>query len=181
VAALATIAVLVFLLGFAGVTWQSQRASKARDLAQGRLYESLVREARATRTARRVGYRDEVFTLLQQARALDVPQKNITELRREAVACLGDFVGLTPLTLTDFPSNTTLGVVHMDPTWSFAAFSLSDGTLLLRQMPSGTESAGCLWPIRPGAIASMRLGTRSHRSMRRIPGRQHAENSFSGP
>jgi len=141
VAALAMTAVSVFLLGFAGVTWQGQRASKARDLAQGRLYESLVREARATRMARRTGYRDEVFTLLQQARALDVPRKDLTELRREAVACLGDFVGLTPTTFSDFPSNTTIGVVHMDPSWSFAAFSLSDGTLLLRQMPSGTEVA----------------------------------------
>ncbi|MHC1766228.1 MAG: WD40 repeat domain-containing serine/threonine protein kinase [Verrucomicrobiia bacterium] len=141
VATLAMTAGFAFLLGFAGVTWQGQRASKARDLAQGRLYESLVREARATRTARRVGYRDEVFTLLQQARALDVPQKDFTELRREAVACLGDFVGLTPVTFTDFPSNTTIGVVHMDPSWSFAAFSLSDGTLLLRQMASGTEVA----------------------------------------
>jgi len=141
VAALAMTAVFIFLLGFAGVTWQGQRASKARDLAQGRLYESLVREARATRTARRVGYRDEVFTLLQQARALDVPRKDLTELRREAVACLGDFVGLTPTTFSDFPSNTTIGLVHMDPSWSFAAFSLSDGTLLLRQMPSGTEVA----------------------------------------
>jgi len=141
IATLAMAAAAVFLLGFLGVTWQGQRASKARDLAQGRLYESLVREARAIRTARRVGYRDEVFTLLQQAHALDVPQKDFTELRREAVACLGDFVGLTPRTFTDFPSNTKVGVLHMDPSWSLAAISFNDGTLLLRQMPSGTEIA----------------------------------------
>ena len=122
VATLATTAVFVFLLGFAGVTWQGQRASKARDLAQGRLYESLVREARATRTARRVGYRDEVFTLLQQARALDVPQKDLTELRREAVACLGDFVGLTPVTFSDFPSNTTIGDSAHGPERAFRGF-----------------------------------------------------------
>jgi eukaryotic-like serine/threonine-protein kinase len=144
VASLATTAVFVFLLGFAGVTWQAQRASKARDLAQGRLYESLVREAHATRTARRVGYRDEVFTLLQQARALDVPQKDFTELRREAVACLGDFVGFTPITISDFPSNTVVGDVHLDPSGRLAAFGLKDGPILLRQIPSGTEIARLL-------------------------------------
>ena len=59
------------------MTWQGQQARKARDLARSRLYDSLVREARATRSARRVGYRDQVFALLQQARALDVPQKDL--------------------------------------------------------------------------------------------------------
>ena len=41
-------AVCFFLLGFAGVTWQGQRASKARDLAQGRLYAAQMKLAHVT-------------------------------------------------------------------------------------------------------------------------------------
>jgi len=141
VATLAGAAVFFFLLGFAGVTWQGQQARKARDLARSRLYDSLVREAGATRSARRVGYRDQVFALLQQAHALDVPQKDLAVLRHEAVACLGDFVGLTPVTFSDFPSNTTVGMVRLDRSGRLAAFGLSDSSLLLREMPSGTEVA----------------------------------------
>ena len=43
--------------------------ASARD-ATASLYESLVGQANATRLARRVGYRDEVFALLRQARDL---------------------------------------------------------------------------------------------------------------
>ncbi|MBI4664542.1 MAG: protein kinase [Verrucomicrobia bacterium] len=105
--------------------------------AQQRLYDSLVREARATRLARRVGYREEVFKLLQQARVLDVWNKGLPELRREASQCLGDFVGLSPKTFTDFPANTTIKLTRLDPTGRVAAFALEDSTILLRQLPTG--------------------------------------------
>jgi WD40 repeat protein len=140
VATLAGAAVLFFLLGIAGVTWQGQQARKARDLARSRLYDSLVREAGATRSARRVAYRDQVFALLQQAHALDVPQKDLAGLRREAVACLGDFVGLTPTTFRDIPTNTLAYILNLAPS-GLSACSLMDGTLLLRQFPSGAQVA----------------------------------------
>jgi eukaryotic-like serine/threonine-protein kinase len=47
VAALTAAIVLAILVGFAGVTWQAQRASKARDLAQGRLYAAQMKLAHA--------------------------------------------------------------------------------------------------------------------------------------
>jgi len=54
IATLSAAAVLIFLLGFAGVTWQGQRASKAaaetkeqRDVAQGRLYAAQMKLAHA--------------------------------------------------------------------------------------------------------------------------------------
>lgn len=47
VAALSAAVVLVFLLGFAGVAWQAQRATQARDLAQGRLYAAQMKLAHA--------------------------------------------------------------------------------------------------------------------------------------
>src|SRR5262249_23252986 len=102
---------------------------------QQMLYDALVREARATRTARPPGYRDNVFKLLNQARALDVPKKDLCELRCEASQCLGDFLGLTPVEFTDFPANIVL--TRLDPRTQLAAFVLKDSTILLRQLPSG--------------------------------------------
>ncbi len=45
VATLAAAAVLIFLLGFAGVTWEGRQARKARDLAQDRLYATQMKLA----------------------------------------------------------------------------------------------------------------------------------------
>jgi WD40 repeat protein len=136
--------VAVLAAGFFAVLSQWQRAERhARNerrehqMADSRLYDALVREARAVRSARRTGYREEVFSLLQQARDLPVPQQDLAELRREAVACLGDFVGLRPITYTDFPSNTYVLVTHIAPSGESAAASLSDGSLLIRRLPSG--------------------------------------------
>ncbi len=115
--------------------------AKERALAEERLYRSLVNEARATRIARRVGYRDEVFALLTQARALNIVKKDTVDLRREAVACLGDFIGLAPTTFTDFPTDATIELTRLDPSGRVAAFLLSDESILLRQLPSGAEIA----------------------------------------
>jgi WD40 repeat protein len=45
IATLTAAAVLLFLLGFAGVTWQGQKAGKARDVAQRRLYAAQMSQA----------------------------------------------------------------------------------------------------------------------------------------
>ena len=133
---------------------QLARASEAgqRTLAEGRLYDSLVRQARVTRIARRVGYRADVFKLLRQAAALDVPQKDLAELRREAAACLGDFVGLTPALLTGFPSDVHVVLMRVDPVGQVAAFASEDGLVLLRQLPGGAElgrfpTGGNIWSL----------------------------------
>lgn len=115
------------------------REAQARATAEQRLYDSLVGEARATRMARRAGYRDEVFSLLKQANALEVPSKNPDELRREAGACLGDFVGLPPVTLDDFPTNLMIRRMVLGPEGRSAAFLLEGGLVVLRQLPCGTE------------------------------------------
>src|SRR5262245_52398353 len=153
---------LALVLGSLVSTWQAIRARKAereqsrllvkadnalageaneRTRAEQRLYESLVREARALRLARQVGYRTEVFKLLQQARALKVPGKDLDILRLEAVACLGDFVGLAPTTVMEPSTNEWISASQLDPTGKLAAFGLSSGDIVLRQIPSGTEIA----------------------------------------
>jgi serine/threonine protein kinase/WD40 repeat protein len=129
------------------------KAASEREAAMQRLYGSLVREARSIRLARRTGYRNEVFSLLRQANALSVPQKRLSELRREAVACLGDFAGFAPTALSDLPLGTTIKQTIIAPANPHAvafapgnhavAFLLSDGTILIRKLPSG-ETTGRL-------------------------------------
>jgi serine/threonine protein kinase/WD40 repeat protein len=118
---------------------QAEEAKQKASAQQG-LYESLVGQARATRLARRVGYRERVFDLLKRARALDVPQKDLTELRDEAVACLGDFVGLTPVTFTNFPTDPS-GPACLDRSGKLAALGMRGGTIQVREIPSGKELA----------------------------------------
>ena len=123
---------------------ERDRARLAEQQAQANLYDSLLREARATRLARGTGYRDDVFKALQQARDLDVPQKDLVELRSEAVACLGDFVGLEPtslLELSEEPNAPQLWYAALHPTDPIAAFALTDGTVLLRDLYSVKDIA----------------------------------------
>lgn len=75
---------------------ERDRYLREREIAIANLYESLVRESRALRLTRATGYRNVVFHRLQQALELETPAKDINELRQEAAACLGDFVGLEP-------------------------------------------------------------------------------------
>jgi WD40 repeat protein len=89
--------------------------------------------------ARKPGFRDKVFALLARAKALHVPEKDMSYLRQEAVACLGDFVGLTPTSFTNF--STKIVNDYLDPAGNVAGFEFPDGSIQLRQMPSGAELA----------------------------------------
>ncbi len=120
---------------------------KQKASAQAALYDSLIGQARATRLARRLGYRDRVFGLLERAKALDVAKKNPADLRNEAVACLGDFVGLNPVGFTNFPAGATISLAIPEPDGRGAAFLLSDGTILVNDVSSGKP------PVRLGAKA----------------------------
>jgi serine/threonine protein kinase/WD40 repeat protein len=153
-AAAAVAAALVF--GIVASTWQATRATKAskealanakeakhaqakesaaRTEAEQNLYESLVREARATRIAHRPGYRERVFELLLRARALLHTNTDPVELRCEASQCLGDFVALNSTVLRDFAANIQL--TCLDFKGRLAAFGLEDSTVVLCEIPSG--------------------------------------------
>jgi WD40 repeat protein len=109
--------VLVFLAGFAGVSWQwreaeaarknekDQRgradalrqdaetardeAEKSRAAAQAETYRAVLSEARALRAGRQPGWRDEALADLARLAASPSPKCNLLELRTEAVAALG--------------------------------------------------------------------------------------------
>jgi serine/threonine protein kinase len=145
--AIAAVVVLALIVS-THQAWVAHRAKKAessartaveieRDRAEENLYDSLLREARAVRIARGTGYRHKVFKALSQARDLDVPGKDVTDLRNEAVACIGDYVGLEPTVVLELPEgpntpNILLAALH--PTDAIAAFALSDGTVILRDV-----------------------------------------------
>jgi WD40 repeat protein len=168
-AAAAIVAALA--IGLTASTWEAIRARKAereqsrqrivaqqaradeanqKAAAQQDLYKSLVAQARAIRLLRQTGYRDQVFDLLKQAEVLDVPQKNPADLRREAMACMGDPAGQTPITLTNFATNIV--TARLSPSGQLAAFVLGPkgnapifgpfvSSIELLELPSGRRIA----------------------------------------
>jgi WD40 repeat protein/serine/threonine protein kinase len=151
---------LVFLTGFAGVVWQWRLAATARDDANRRkeeavaahketmraqdgavthLYHALIDQARAVRESRATGYRAEAWKLLRQALELETPDRDVTALRQEAAACLGDFVGLEPAVVEEFPAG--ISSKAMAPDGRHVALGLRDGTIIILDLPTGKVSA----------------------------------------
>jgi WD40 repeat protein/serine/threonine protein kinase len=110
-------------------------AERERQQAVTNLYHARVEEAAALRRARGMGYRTQVFNLLQQAFKLDTHEKDINRLRDEAVACLGDFVGLEPIIWEDFPA--AVEQIALTPDGAQMAIALGNGTIELRDVSTG--------------------------------------------
>ena len=108
-------------------------AGRASDL----LYQSLIREARATRLARRSGYRDDAWRRLREAMGLEVVGADLLELRREAAACLGDFVGQTPIVDAEFSRPVAAIVLGTDAKNYFVGHD--DGSISVCNQPAGAE------------------------------------------
>ena len=122
---------------------EQAKATQAREVAQAErqqavtnLYHARVEEAAALRRARGMGYRAQVFNRLQQALKLDTPDKDSDRLRHEAVACLGDFVGLEPITWEDFPAR--IRSIALTPDGETMAIALDNGTIQLRTVSTGS-------------------------------------------
>jgi WD40 repeat protein len=103
-----------------------------RDQAETHLYHSLVGEARALRMARPDGYRQQVWDRLQRALLIPTRDRDLGTLRREAVACLGDFVGLDPTVIEESPSQITS--LALDPGAEQVAIGLKDGSIHVRRL-----------------------------------------------
>jgi WD40 repeat protein len=122
---------------------QADEAQRQRAQANAHLYRSLVGEARAIREARGSGYRVEAWKRLEQALRLETPEKDAAELRREAGACLGDFVGLEP-TDWEFPAGTRIMACDLHPSGELLAILLVRRTtseVLVRNLVTGQEVA----------------------------------------
>jgi WD40 repeat protein/tetratricopeptide (TPR) repeat protein len=152
---LVTAGAFVLLLAVAALasTWQAIRATLAetkarhtqetaqaeRQQAVTNLYHARVEEAAALRRARGMGYRAQVFNRLQQALQLDTPAKDSDRLREEAVACLGDFVGLEPITWEDFQAG--IQKIGLTPDGEQMVIALDNGTIQVRNVSTGSVVA----------------------------------------
>ena len=98
-------------------------------------------EASALRLARKTGYRLQVRDLIKQALGTDARSRDVEELRREAVACMGDFAGSEPLLWADLPKGVVVSAIAARPDSTSLALGLSDGTVSVRALPRGDEMA----------------------------------------
>ena len=100
---------------------------------------ALLREAEALRGSRKPGYRDRIWKLLAQAAHLDIPARDVMELRQVAVSCLGDFMGREPTVLNGFPT-AVIGVA-VDDEGTELAVSLANGQIVRTDTATGTKQS----------------------------------------
>ncbi|MBL9138686.1 MAG: protein kinase [Verrucomicrobiales bacterium] len=148
-------------LALESVTMSKQAALLAQEnefeqrmIAEQRLYDSLLSQALAIRAARPVGYRDQVVTLVKQARALNLRGRDDSELRDAVVGCLGDFVGLKPVRIGGGSPGQEIQMTRLDPSGQLAAFGFSDGSIVLRRTTDGVIVAS-LAPSRDETLSGM--------------------------
>jgi WD40 repeat protein len=152
-------AVLAVLGLLGGALWHSARldeentrlndalslAGRRQREADRNLYQALLGEAQALRRARDEGYRAEVWKRLRKALRIETADRDPAALRQEAVSCLGDFVGLEPITWDDFPANVQ--AIALSPDGKLLAAALDDGTALVREVATGATVTRIRQPV----------------------------------
>jgi WD40 repeat protein len=140
-AGIAVVVALLLGLGLASVAWRKARkeqtvAAQQRDLAQERLYDSLVREARSIGIIRPLGYRAELFDRIRQALAIPTAKRDLDVLRSEAGQCLGDAMSLSPVALADPPQ--AISDLALDTQGKQAVCGTVDGKLVVYETATGS-------------------------------------------
>ncbi|HEY2253774.1 MAG TPA: serine/threonine-protein kinase, partial [Planctomycetaceae bacterium] len=192
--ATATMVALTLLLGTVAATWQAVKADRARLEAVGAqgeanaarreaeaarheaenarretvasLYQALLGRAATERGARSPGYRQAVWSYLGQANDLDVSEREPERVKDEILACLPDFVGLTPVAAADIP------IVAFPPTG--VELPNVDRADTLRWCPSRTGKY--LATVPKSRSGSIEVWTKDSRSLGKIndpPGAIH--------
>jgi len=143
---IAMVLALLAGLGLAAAGWRQAEhsrtvAAQQRDLAQDRLYDSLVREARSIRIIRPLGYRSELIDRIRQALAIPTAKKNMDVLRSEVGQCLGDPMSFSPVGLVDPPPPYSISDFALDREGTQVAFGTGNGRLVLYDTATGTAIA----------------------------------------
>ncbi len=112
---------------------------QSRKTAEATAYRALVGEARALRLARQPDYRSAVWSQLQKAHGIDTPARDVDQLRVEAAACLGDFVGREPIIWNDLGEMP--GLVAAFPDSQRIALALKGGIISIRLIETNEEIA----------------------------------------
>jgi WD40 repeat protein len=122
---------------YAEARWQ-------REQADANLYRSLIGEARAIREARGSGFRDASWKRLKEAMQLQTPDKDLDQIRHDAGACLGDFVGFESV-VWDSPASMEFGPSDLHPDGELLAIVLRNQSttarVLIRNIATGQEVA----------------------------------------
>jgi WD40 repeat protein len=134
----------VATIAYARTSAALARESAAREETTTVLYHSLVGEARALRLARGEGYRKTAFDRLRHAGLLLTPDRDVAALRREAVACLGDFAGLEPVVIKALERRDARGQLipfafAVSPDSRYVAVGLGDGSVEVYDPRSGAR------------------------------------------
>jgi len=145
-AAIAVFFAVLVGLGLAAAGWrQAERsrivAAQQRDLAQQRLYDSLVREAHSIRVIRPLGYRTELIDRIRQALAIPTAKKDMDVLRSEVSQCLGDPISFNPVNLLELPPPYSISDFAVDTEGKQVAFGTANGNLVLYETATGTAVA----------------------------------------
>jgi WD40 repeat protein/predicted Ser/Thr protein kinase len=145
-AAIAIVFAVLLGLGLAAAGWrQAERsrivAAQQRDLAQQRLYDSLVREAHSIRIIRPLGYRTELIDRIRQALAIPTAKKDVDVLRSEVSQCLGDPISFSPVSLAELPPPYSISDFALDSEGKQVAFGTGNGQLMLYETTTGTATA----------------------------------------
>jgi WD40 repeat protein/predicted Ser/Thr protein kinase len=136
-AGLTVVLALVVGLGLAAAAWRQARTQ--RDLAQDRLYESLVREAHSIGILHPLGFRRELMDRIRQALAIPTARKDLDALRSEAAPCLGNATGLDKVSLLKPPPSVQ--DFQLNPDGTLAAFATANGQLAIYDTTKGTPLA----------------------------------------
>ncbi len=110
-----------------------------RDIAQQRLYDSLLREVHSIRTIRPLGFRRQLMERIQQALAIPTAKKDLDVLRTEVAQCLGEATSFDPVSLIDPPKSYLDVALNHDGT--LVAFGTKQGQLVLHETVGGKAIA----------------------------------------
>ena len=105
-------------------------ANAARDQAIADAYRALSGETQALREARPTGWRVTAFENLRQLADLKTPERNLTDLRSEAVACLGELDAREIDRFTGHHTHLVYGL-HFQPDGHQLATAGYDGNIFL--------------------------------------------------
>lgn len=141
IAAAGVLIAVVIGVSYWQVLDERDRFRVQRETARANLYQSLIGEARAIRLARSAGYQAEAWQRLELAADVETPERNVLQLRNEAVASLGDFVGQPPVTWPTFGASKYAVAYALVPQSDLVAVGLTSGEVTFRKLATGEEVA----------------------------------------
>ncbi|HEX3314870.1 MAG TPA: serine/threonine-protein kinase, partial [Gemmataceae bacterium] len=132
---------LVTALAFAQILTERNRLRVERDRAEANLLRSLVSDTRAQMLARDTGWWWKAMENLESATRLDVPGRDVSELRDLAIQCMGTEYPCFRLTRTWQGHSGPVTSLAVAPNGRMAVTGGDDRTVRLWSVPDGKQLA----------------------------------------